>query len=319
MGRVFVTRRLPGDALDRLGQVHEVRVYEGSGPVPREVLLEAAAEADALVTMLTDRVDEAVLARGVKVVANCAVGYDNVDLEAARRHGVVVTHTPDVLTEATADLAFALLLAAARRVVEGDRLVRRGVFPPWNPHFLLGRAVSGRVLGVVGPGRIGRAVLRRGRGFGMTLLYHGRRPLPPSVEAELGARRMPFDDLLATSDFVSLHVPLTPETHHLVDAAALSRMKRTAVLVNTARGPVVDEAALAEALAEGRLFAAGLDVFEAEPAVHPALLEAPNVVLTPHVGSATWRARVEMARLCAEAVEAVLGGRKVAHAVVDPR
>ena len=317
MARVFVSRRLPGGHLAALARRHEVVVHPGDGRPGHATLVAEAGQSDALVTLLSDRVDDAVLGAGVKVVANYAVGVDNIDLEAARRHGVLVTNTPDVLTDATADLAFALLLAAARRLPEGARLVAGGRFAGWAPSLLLGQPVAGRVLGVVGPGRIGRAVLARGRGFGMDLAYHGRHPSP---EAEaLGARRLPLAELLAEADFVSLHVPLTDATHHLLGAGELARMKPTAVLVNTARGPVVDEAALAEALAEGRLFNAGLDVFEAEPAVHPRLLELPGVVLAPHLGSATTTARAEMARLCCEAVDTALAGGTPRSVVLDPR
>jgi glyoxylate reductase len=314
MSRVFVTRRLPGDAIERLAREHEVRVHEGEGPIAHDALVAAAETADAIVTTLVDRVDAAVLRPGLKVVANYAVGYDNIDLEAARAAGVVVCNTPDVLTDATADLAFALLLGAARRLGEAERLVRAGRWGAWRPDLLLGRAVAGARLGVVGAGRIGRAVLARGRGFGMRLAYTSRRPKPPEVV--FGAEQMSLDRLLAECDFVSLHVPLTPETHHLLDRERLFSMKEGAVLVNTARGPVVDEAALAEALEEGPLFAAGLDVFEAEPKVHPTLLEREDVLLSPHLGSATVQARARMAKLCADAVRAVLAGEEPEHRVV---
>ncbi len=290
-------------------------------PVPRERLLAEACACDGLIVLLSDRVDEAVLGAGrgrLRVVANYAVGHENVDVEAARRLGIAVCNTPDVLTEATADLAFALMLAAARRIPESERLVRAGRWAGgFSPALLLGVPIAGRVLGVVGAGRIGRAVLARGRGFGMDLRYASRRPLAPEDAAAAGARFRPLDDLLAESDFVSLHVPLTPATRHLVSRERLARMKPTAVLVNTSRGPVVDEEALAEALAAGRLHAAGLDVFEREPAVHPRLLALENAVLTPHIGSATHAARAEMARLCCEGVDAVLAGRRPANLVGD--
>jgi len=320
MGRVFVSRSLPGDALARLGAAHDLVVGPGSedegGPeragVRGEAFARAAAELDAIVAVLTDRVDSALLARAprLRVVANVAVGVDNVDLGACRARGVVVTNTPGVLTEATADLAFGLLLAAARRIAEGDRIVRgRGGFPPWTPTFLLGKRVHGATLGIVGLGRIGQAVARRARGFGMHVLYAQRAPLPAHVERALGASCVPLDDLFARADFVSLHCPLTDETRHLVNADRLARMRPGAVLVNVARGGCVDEVALAAALVRGPIGAAGLDVYEHEPRVDPALLALDNVVLAPHIGSAERPTREAMAGLAADNVLAVLAGK----------
>ncbi len=310
--RVLVTRRLPEAGLAPLREAGlDVDVHDADTAIPRDELLRRAAGAAALVTLMSERVDDELLdAAGprLRVVANYAVGYDNVDVAACAARGVAVTNTPDVLTDATADLAFALLLAAARRLVEGDALVRSGTWTGWQPGQLLGRQVSGRALGLVGLGRIGGAVARRARGFGMRLAYHNRRR-DEAAEAELGAVYLPLDELLATSDFVSLHVPLTPATRHLIGARELALMKPTAVLVNTARGPVVDEAALVDALREGRLFAAGLDVFEREPEVHPGLPGLANVVLAPHVGSATVETRTAMALACSRAVVDVLQGR----------
>lgn len=318
--RVFVTRRLPAAGLAPLREAGlAVDVYDGEEAVPRRELLRRAAGAAALVTLMSERVDDELLdAAGpsLRVVANYAVGYDNVDMAACARRGVAVANTPDVLTDATADLAFALLLAAARRLVEGDALVRSGRWTGWQPEQLLGVPVAGATLGLVGMGRIGSAVARRARGFGMRVLYHNRRR-DEAAEAELGAVHVPLDELLAESDAVSLHVPLTPQTRHLIGARELAMMKPTAVLVNTARGPVIDEAALAAALRAGRPFAAGLDVFEREPEVHPDLPGLPNVVLAPHVGSATLRARTAMALLCARAVVDVLDGRRPPN-VVEP-
>ena len=270
------------------------------------------AEADAMITLLTERVDAALLdaAPRLRVVANYAVGFDNVDVAAATARGICVANTPDVLTEATADLAFALALAAARRLGEGERLVRAGRWTGWAPDQLLGVDVWGRTLGVVGLGRIGQAVARRGRGFGMDVVYAGPREVPGA-----DARRVDLDDLFAVADVVSLHCPLTPATRGLVDARRLARMKPTAVLVNTARGPLVDEAALAAAVAAGRLAGAGLDVFAEEPRVHPALLACERVVLAPHIGSATTTARARMGELCAGAVRAVLAGERPANLV----
>lgn len=310
--RVLVTRRLPDAGLAPLREAGLlVDVYDSDEAIPRAELLRRAAGAEALITLMSERVDDELLdaaGPGLKVVANYAVGYDNVDVAACARRGVAVTNTPDVLTDATADLAFALLLAAARRLVEGHDLVRSGRWTGWQPGQLLGMPVAGATLGLVGMGRIGSAVARRARGFGMRVLYYGRRR-DAAAEAELGAAYAPLDELLRESDFVSVHVPLTPETRHLIGPHELAAMKPTAVLVNTARGPVVDEAALAEALRSGRLFAAGLDVFEREPEVHPDLLGLANVVLAPHIGSATVAARTDMALLCSRAVLDVLAGR----------
>ncbi len=263
---------------------------------------------EGLLPLLIHRVGEETLAAApdLRVVANCAVGVDNVDLAAARRQGVVVTNTPGVLTDATADLAWALLLALARRLVEADAAVRATGFTGWRPDAFVGRSLAGSTLGVVGAGRIGRAVLARAVPFGMRRLYASRSPLPAEVEADLGAERRTLGDLLAESDFVSLHVPLTDVTHHLIDAQALAAMKPASFLINTSRGPVVDEAALAAALAAGRPTGAGLDVFEHEPGVHPDLVGRSDVVLLPHIGSATAETRFRMAELCVEGLEAVL-------------
>jgi glyoxylate reductase len=311
MARVFVSCPLPGDAVELLSATHDVVVGAEREGVRGEAFAGQSGSFEAIVGLLTDRIDSALLERvpGLRVVANVAVGVDNVDLAACRARRVVVTNTPGVLTEATADLAFGLLVDAARRISEGDRLVRRGAFRGWTPSFLLGAPVHGRTLGIVGLGRIGQAVARRARGFGMHVLYAGGRPLDPPIERALGATRVALDDLFARSDFVSLHCPLTPETHHLVDGRRLARMRGGSVLVNTARGGCVDEAALAEALARGPLRAAGLDVFEDEPRVNPALLALDNVVLAPHVGSADQPTREAMARIAAHNVLAVLAGR----------
>jgi len=298
MARVFVSAPLPGDAIERLRKAHDVEVGVGLG------------DGDAWVTLLTDRVDAArlTIAPRLRLVANVAVGVDNLDLAACRAAGVVVTNTPGVLTEATADLAFGLLLAAARRIAEADRLVRALHWKGWNPALLVGKRVHGATLGIVGLGRIGQAVARRARGFGMPIVYAQRERLAPELERALGARFAGLDELLETSDFVSLHCPLTPDTRGLLSSARMARMKEGSVLVNTARGPVVDEAALALALERGPLAAAGLDVFENEPDVLPALLARPNVVLSPHIASAESQTREAMARMAVDNVLAVLGG-----------
>jgi glyoxylate reductase len=312
-GPVFaVTNRLPAPAVEMLRQAGEVRLDERETAIPRGDLLDLVAGADAVLTLLHDRVDAELLeAAGpqLRCVANVAVGYDNVDVAAAAARGVVVTNTPEVLDDATADLTWALLLAATRRVAEGDRLVRSGREWSWGMSFMLGSSLRGKRLGIVGLGGIGRRVAERGRAFGMEIAYHSRRPAPAEVTAALEAERIPLQRLLAESDVVSLHCPLTPETHHLIGTRELEAMKETAVLVNAARGPIVDERALAEALAAGRIAAAGLDVYEREPRVEPRLLELDNVVLAPHLGSATVETRTAMAELAARNAISVLRGQ----------
>jgi glyoxylate reductase len=309
--RIAVTRRIPEPALELLRGAGEVWVSPHDRPLRMEELHSAVAGADAAVTLLHDRVDDALLdAAGpqLRIVANVAVGYDNVDVPACAGRGVVVSNTPGVLTEATADIAFALILMATRRLGEGERLIRSRTPWSWSMFFMLGAGVQGKRLGIVGLGKIGQATARRARAFGMEIAYSGRRRAPEEVEAELGARFLPFEELLATADVVSLHCPLSAETRHLIGAEALGRMRASAFLVNTTRGPVVDEAALAEALRAGTIAGAGLDVFEREPEVHPALLELENAVLIPHLGSATVETRTAMAVLAAENVAAVLRG-----------
>lgn len=306
MARIVIATEMFPEVVARLrGAGHEVEVHDG--PPPPELL----APAEALICPLSLPVRAELLSQAprLRVVANLGVGVDNIDLEAAAARGIVVTNTPDVLTEATADLGWALLLAVARRIVEADRDLRAHGFPGWTflpPH--LGVDVYGRTLGVVGFGRIGQAVARRGRGFGMELLYFSR-SRKPGAEAELGAKFVSLDELLSRSDFVVLCVPLTAATRRLIGAQELALMKPDAILVNIARGPVVDEGALVEALRRGRIRGAGLDVFEEEPKVHPGLLSLQNVVLTPHIGSATACTRRRMADLAADAVLDVLAGR----------
>ena len=313
MGRVVVTGWVPEAALETVaGAGHEVDLWDGGGAIPRDVLLERVRGADALVCLVTERIDGDLLAATgdrLAVVANVAVGYDNVDVSACRQRGIAVTNTPGVLTDATADVAMALILMTTRRLGEAERLVRSGAPWQWGMGFLLGRGLQGRTLGVVGLGGIGRATARRARAFGMSVVYTGRRDAPADVVEELDARRLPLDELLPESDVVSLHVPHTRETHHLLGAEELRLLGPTAYLVNTARGPVVDEAALVAALEAGELAGAGLDVYEDEPTVHPGLLGREDVVLLPHVGSATVETRTAMARLAADNVVAVLAGR----------
>jgi glyoxylate reductase len=283
------------------------------GSFTRAELTADLREAEALIALLDVAVDGALLeaAPRLRVVANHAVGYDNVDVAAATERGIVVTNTPDVLTDATADFTFALILAAARRLGEGEVLARSGGWTGWAPDQLLGQSIAGRTLGIIGFGRIGQAVARRAAGFDMDVVYSA----PREVRSAGATRRVELGELLAVSDVVTLHCPLTPATRHIIDGDALARMKPSAVLVNTARGPCVDEGALAAALERGTIAAAGLDVFEKEPSIHPGLVASRKVVLAPHLGSATLEARGGMARLCAEAVAAVLAGRRPAHPV----
>ena len=303
---VLITRRLPGAVVRRLEEKCDVDMHRGEAPLAPEDLRARAAEKDALIVLLPDRIDRAVLdaAPRLKIIANVAVGYDNLDVRHALQKGVICTNTPDVLTEATADLAWALILDVTRRVSEGDRLARGGNWRGWTFEFMLGAGLQGKQLGIVGAGRIGRAVAERARGFGMTIAVTSRRD-PGWPDAEF----MPLDRLLATSDVVSLHVPLSPETRGLIDQPALARMKRTAFLINTTRGAVVDESALAWALREHMIAGAGLDVFENEPQINAALLTLENVVLSPHLGSATRETRTAMADLAVSNVLAVLTGQ----------
>lgn len=307
--RVLITRRVPPPAVQRLRAAGvQVEELPSDAPPPRALLLEKVAGCAGAITLLSDRVDaEFLRAAGasLRVVANYAVGFDNIDLDACRAQGVRVTNTPGVLTEATADLAWALLLGAARHVGAGERIMRTGNWMGWAPKELLGLELHGATLGVVGAGRIGTAVARRSVGFGMRVLYAAHRE-NAQLERDLKATRVPLPQLLEQSDVVSLHVPMRPENHHLIGRTELARMKPTAILINTARGPIVDELALVEALREKRIAAAGLDVYEHEPRVSPGLLDLGNVVLLPHLGSATHATRENMSRMAAENVLAVL-------------
>jgi len=303
------------DPAPALLEAAAVRVvpYSAGRPLTEDGIREAveAGGCQGILSQVMDPIRETVLSTpGLAIVANVAVGYDNIDVPAATRNGVMATHTPGVLTDTTADFAFALMMAAARRIAEGDRFVRAGRFGGWAIDMLLGQDVWGATLGLVGVGRIGGAVARRALAFDMRILYTDAVALPPDVERELGASRVELDELLREADFVSLHVPLTPDTGHLIGAAELDRMKRSAILVNTSRGPVVDEAALAVALREHRIFAAGLDVFEREPEVHPDLLGLDNVVLAPHIASGSVRTRSEMSALAVRNLLAGLRGER---------
>ncbi len=305
MPRVLVTRRLPSSVIAKLERIADVDLYRDEAAIPHGELVRRVADKDALVCLLTDTVDREVIdaAPGLKAIANVAVGYNNIDVPSARARGIVVTNTPDVLTESVADFTWAVILAVTRRLSEGERLVRSGQWKGWALDLLLGADLRGKQLGLVGVGRIARAVAAKAPAFGMRVAYTARRPTELA-----GAEAMSLDRLLVTSDIVSLHVPLTPETRHLIDRKALARMKRSAYLINTARGPVIDEEALAWALKSHLLAGAALDVYENEPAIHPDLLHVDNVLLLPHLGSATTETRTAMAELAIDNVIAVLGG-----------
>ncbi|MHB9073970.1 MAG: 2-hydroxyacid dehydrogenase [Desulfobaccales bacterium] len=308
--KVFVTARMPEEVLALIRLEHQVESYAADPPLDRQKLLESVADIEGLLCTITDRIDPELLAcaKALKVIANFGVGFEHIDLAAATQRGIPVTNTPGVLTDTTADLAFALILATARRVVEGDRRVREGKFQYWAPLLFLGQEVSGKTLGIIGMGRIGQAVARRAAGFGMKIVYHNRTRLAPAQEQELQALAAPLETLLREADFVSLHVPLTPQTRHLIGPEALALMKPSAYLINTARGPVVDETALVAALRGGQIRGAGLDVYENEPELTPGLAELENVVLLPHVGSATVETRTRMAMMAAENLLAALRG-----------
>lgn len=315
--RVYVTRQLPGNALDRLRERAQVDLWPQELPPSRDELASALTTAEGLLCLLTDNIDAALIegAPHLRVVSTMAVGYDHIDVEACTRRGIPVTNTPGVLTEATADLAFALLLAAARRLPEGERAVREGRWTTWHPSFLLGRDVYGATLGIVGLGQIGQAVARRARGFEMRVLYHSRHR-NEEAERKLGCAYAALEELLSLADFVTVHVPLTPETRHLFNQEAFQRMKPTAILVNTSRGGVVDEAALHHALASHLIAGAAIDVTETEPlSPHDPLLRLPNLLVTPHIASASVATRARMAALAAENLLAVLAGKQPAHCV----
>jgi glyoxylate reductase len=307
MPSVLVTRKLPSSVIKRLEAAADVEVYDGDAGMPASELRARVAGKTALISLLTDAIDRSLIdaAPGLKVVANVAVGYNNIDVEYARSRGVQVTHTPDVLTESVADFTWALILAITRRLAEGERLLRRGEWKGWALDFMLGTELKGKQLGLVGVGRIGAAVAAKAPSFGMRVVYTEQRDIDlPNAE------RTSLDRLLNTSDVVSLHVPLLPETRHLIDKKALTRMKRSAYLINTARGPVVDEEALAWALQQHLLAGAALDVYENEPKVHPDLLRLENVLLVPHMASGTTETRTAMADLAVSNVLAVLAGQR---------
>lgn len=316
---IFVTREIPGDGMQVLENIGNVEVHKRKMPVSQEELLKGVKGADALCCMLTDRVSEEVVvaARRLRIVANMAVGIDNIDVSACTERGIVVTNTPGVLTDATADLTWALLMAVSRRIVEGDRYVRAGKFTGWDPLLLPGGDFCGKKLGIIGMGRIGQAVARRGRGFGMSTIYYNRNRLREDVENELGATYLSLEEVVCAADYLTLHLPYYAEVRHLIDRKKLGMMKPTAYLINTARGAHVDEKALLEHLKAGRIAGAALDVYEKEPHLTAALADLDSVVLTPHIGSASVSTRRRMARMVAEDIEAVLNDERPSH-VVNP-
>ena len=303
--KVLLTRRIPSSVLASLEAAHTVDLYTGDGAIPREELIARVADQDALICVLTDKIDGVVMDAGaaLKVIATIAVGFENIDVPAARQRGIIVTNTPDVLTEATAELTWALILGIARRVAEGDRLIRAGAWNRWGLDFMLGMELRGKQLGIIGKGRIGRAVAAKAPAFGMRAVFARRERGAPSAKDD-----MSLDELLVTSDIVSIHAPSTPETRHLINRRTLARMKRSAILVNTARGALVDEEALAWALSEHLIAGAALDVYEREPGEQPAFKDFENVLLSPHLGSATRETRTAMADLAVRNVLRVLAG-----------
>ena len=306
MASVLLTRRIPSSALALLESRHSVDLYSGDGGISRDELLRRVAGKEAIICLLTDKIDAAVMdaADALRIVANVAVGFDNIDVAAARERRLVVTNTPDVLTESVAEFTWALILGTARRVAEGDRLIRAGNWKGWALDFMLGMELRGKQLGIIGGGRIGRAVAAKAPAFGMRVVFSGREGSPPRSEPPT----VSLDELLVTSDVISIHAPATPDTKHLINKRTLARMKRSAILVNTARGSAVDEEALAWALDARLIAGAALDVYEREPDVHPALKDHQNVLLAPHLGSATRETRTAMAELAVRNVLAVLAG-----------
>jgi len=309
--KVFVTRQIPQKGLEMLKARFEVEIGASDRNLSRREICEGTKDADALVCLLSDAIDEEILsgAKKLKIIANYAVGYNNINVEYAKEHGIFVTNTPGVLTETTADLTWALMLSVARRIVEADKFTRSGKFKGWEPELMLGSDVFGKTLGVIGAGRIGQAVMKRAIGFGMRVIYYSRNRLPLDIESNLNASYVSLEKLLKEADFVSLHVPLTKNTYHMIGEDQLSLMKRTAYLINTARGPVVDEEALVKFLKEKRIAGAALDVFENEPLLTPGLTELDNVVITPHIGSASKETREKMSVIVAENVIAALEGK----------
>lgn len=308
--KVYITRKIPPIGIELLRNYFDVEMNQEDRPLKKEEIIERCKDCDAVLTQLNDVIDEEVLdnLKKAKIIANFAVGFNNINIKAATERGIQITNTPDVLTDTTAEMAWALLFSVARRVVEGDRYVREGRWKKFSPNLLLGQDIYGKTLGIIGAGRIGKAFAKKSKGFDMKILYNNRNR-DEEFERELGAQWVDKDTLLKESDFISLNVPLTNETKHLIGEREFKLMKKTAILINTARGPVIDEKALVKALKEGEIWGAGLDVFENEPYIEKELLEMDNVVLTPHIGSGSTETRVKMSKLAAENIIAVLNGK----------
>ncbi len=310
--KIFISAKIPEAGIKMLREKgYAVDIYKNSDPITKAVLKDRLAETDALISLLSDTIDEEIIgaAPKLKIIANYAVGYNNIDLEAARKRGIIVSNTPDILTPATADLTWALILSVSKRIPEADRFMRAGRFKGWGPQLMLGGDVSGKTLGIIGAGRIGRAVAKRAAGFDMRVVYFSR-SRNKEIEQEANAFFRPLNTLLEEADFISIHCPLTEETHHLLNAERMKQIKKGAYLINTARGAVVDESALIKSLQSGRITGAGLDVYEFEPRVSAELLKMDQVVLLPHIGSGTIETREEMSRICARNIIEVLEGRK---------
>jgi glyoxylate reductase len=314
--KVLVTRKIPEAGLALLRNKCDLEIYQEDRAIPRQLLLEKIPQVEGLLCLLSESIDEELLSRAghLKVVSNFAVGYDNIDVAAATRRGILVTNTPGVLTEATADMAWALLLAAARRLGEGDRIMRAQKFKGWGPLYLLGRDITGKTLGILGAGRIGRAVVERSVGWKMRILYYDNK-VNSELESQFSAQKVTLDQLVSNADFISIHLPASRETHHLIDEKIFKQMKKSTILINTARGSIVDEKALVRALGEKWIAAAGLDVFENEPHVAEGLSRLENVVLAPHIGSATIQTRDDMAKIAAANLLAVMEDKKPAYLV----
>ena len=310
MNKIFITRKIPEEAIKMLKERYKVHINREDRQLSKIEIIKRVKDIDAILPLLTDKIDKEVIAatKCLKVIANYAVGFDNIDIKEATRKGIIVTNTPGVLTEATADLAWSLLFATARRIAEGDRFMRDKKFKGWQPTLLLGYDIYGKTLGIIGTGRIGTAFALRSKGFNMRVLYFSRSK-NILMEKKLKAKKVTLKKLLAESDFISLHLPLTKETHHLIEKTEIELMKKTAILVNTSRGEVLDEIALANALKNNIIAGAGLDVFEREPSITKKLLQLKNVTLTPHIGSATYQTRTKMAIMAAQSIIDVLEGK----------
>ncbi|MFO7815036.1 MAG: D-glycerate dehydrogenase [Halanaerobiales bacterium] len=318
MSKVFLTRKIPDKGLELLKRKHKVSVFSDSENPNKEQLIEHAQKSDAIISLLSDEIDEEVINKSehLKIIANYAVGYDNIDLEAAKENNIYITNTPDVLTEATADLTWTLLLATARRIVEADKFLRNLKYEGWAPELLLGQKTYGKTLGIIGFGRIGQAVAERAHGFNMEVLYNKRSPLNKNKEVELGVKYTELDRIFKKADYITINASLNESTYHLIGEKEFLEMKDNAIIVNTGRGPIINEKALVEALKNKEIFGAGLDVYEYEPEVSPELLDLDNVILTPHIGSATIKARNEMSEMVAEDVIAALEGKEPINRVV---